>query len=87
MLRRKPTAINLTSEDLASYEDRQAREALAQAEAAAIAHANIQRAQMTAMNRGEQGQNKDPNSELTPNRAEDSKVKNRAERIGLAGRS
>ncbi len=86
MLRRKPTAINLTSEDLASYEDRQAREALAQAEAAAIAHANLQRSQMT-MDQVGQGQNKDANSGLTPTRGENSRIKSREERIGLGGRS
>jgi len=87
MLRRKPTPIHLTSEDLASYEDRQAREALAEAEAAALARANIKHAQMNVMKQGGQAQNKDPNDELRPLPNEKPRLKTREERLGMGGRS
>lgn len=76
MLRRKPTAIQLTSEDVAAYEDRQIREAQAQAQADAIA-----RVQQNA------NQNKDPNDELRPLPTDKQRAKSREERLGLVGRS
>lgn len=90
MLRRKPTQIALTSEDLASYEDRQAqRAAIAEAKLQAEMQAQMQ-AQLQARQSGSQvtpqrAQNKDPNDELKPLPVE--KRKTRDERLGLAGGS
>jgi hypothetical protein len=70
MLRRKPTAIHLTAEDIASYEDRQA-----QAQAEAEAAAQSQKAQ----------NNIDPNDELRPKPNERFRHKTREERLGIAG--
>jgi len=82
MLRRKPTAITLTSEDIASYEDRQAA-AAAQAEAAL--RAEMQR-EMNSQ--GKKTQNVDPNDELRPHPGDNrARPKTREERLGLAGRS
>ncbi|TVY49815.1 hypothetical protein LOCC1_G000446 [Lachnellula occidentalis] len=60
MLRRKPTAITLTTEDVAIYEDARAREAVlreqqAQAQAQAQAHAQRQNQNL-----------RDPSDELRP---------------------
>lgn len=94
MLRRKPTAITLTSEDLSTYEDRQARKALLRAEAErqqALAQAQAQ-AQAVKSRAGivtpqsKAQQNKDPNEELRPLSVEKGK-KTREERLGIAGRS
>lgn len=83
MLRRKPTAITLTSEDIASYEDRQAA-AAAQAEAAL--QAEMQRAKNQ---QGQKGQNVNPNDglRLLPGVDNRARPKTREERLGLGGRS
>ncbi|KAH8592101.1 hypothetical protein B0O99DRAFT_689883 [Bisporella sp. PMI_857] len=75
MLRRPPTAITLTTEDIANYEDARAREAQ-QAE---------QAAQQQTPNKRE-----NPNDELRPHhadRARGAQVKTREERLGIQGGS
>ncbi|RDL33107.1 uncharacterized protein BP5553_08546 [Venustampulla echinocandica] len=90
MLRRKPTAITLTTEDIAIYEDARNREALQREQAAHQAH---MQAQAQAQRQGTPGKNqnlKDPNDELRPlpgDRARGGQVKSREERLGLAGGS
>jgi Anaphase-promoting complex APC subunit CDC26 len=84
MLRRKPTSITLTAEDLASYEDRQAREALLQAQLQVQAQLTAQKSQAQA-NRGavvtpQRSQNSDP--KLTEDLRE-RRVRTREERLGL----
>jgi hypothetical protein len=83
MLRRKPTAITLTAEDLSAYEDRQAREALLAAQA---------QAQALAQGRGgglvtpQKTQNVDPDAELGVRQAPAvEKKKTREERLGITG--
>ncbi|KFY36060.1 hypothetical protein V494_05351 [Pseudogymnoascus sp. VKM F-4513 (FW-928)] len=74
MLRRKPTAISITNEDVASYEDRQnaaAEEAL---------RAEMQRA---AQLQAQKGQNVNPNTQGNGR----SQPKTREERLGLASRT
>ena len=76
MLRRPPTAIQLTSEDLAMYED-------AKAEAAAAAQSAASRARQE--NRNIDGKI-DPNDELKPlpgDRVRGQGVRTRDERIGV----
>lgn len=71
MLRRTPTAITLTTEDVAMYEDARARAAL-------------QREQQGTPQ--QKNQNRDPNDELRPlpvDRARVAQVKTREERLGL----
>jgi len=91
MLRRKPTAIALTSEDLSAYEDRQAREALLAAQVQAAAQAAAQ-AQAQAEGRGgplvtpQKTQNVNPNGEGRQVPALERK-KTREERLGIAGRA
>jgi hypothetical protein len=80
MLRRKPTVITLTTEDVAIYEDARAREALAREQAAHQAQVTPQKI----------NQNRDPNDELRPlpgDRARGAQVKTREERLGLGGSS
>jgi hypothetical protein len=81
MLRRPPTAITLTTEDIAIYEDARARELL-QREKLAL-HAQAQQQQVTP----QKNQNlRDPNDELRPlvgDRAKAAQVKTREERLGL----
>lgn len=77
MLRRPPTAIQLTSEDLAIYED-------AKAEAAAAAQSAASRAKQE--NRSNDGKI-DPNDELKPlpgDRVRGQSGRTREERIGVA---
>ena len=69
MLRRPPTSITLTTEDVAIYEDARAREAL---------HAE-QLAQQTP----NKSQNRDPNEQLRLNQVRGQQVKTREERLGL----
>jgi hypothetical protein len=81
MLRRKPTAITLTTEDVAIYEDARAREALAAREQAAL------QAQLNVTPQ-KNNQNRDPNDELRPlpgDRARGAQIKTREERLGLGG--
>ncbi|KAG0651494.1 hypothetical protein D0Z07_2016 [Hyphodiscus hymeniophilus] len=83
MLRRKPTAITLTTEDVAVYEDTRAREAFQREQAALHAQQNVTPQQKS-------NQNRDPNDELRPlpgDRARSGQVKTREERLGLAGDS
>ncbi|TAQ87498.1 hypothetical protein B7494_g4194 [Chlorociboria aeruginascens] len=81
MLRRKPTAITLTTEDIATYEDTRAREALAREQAAMQAE---EEAQLAIPH---QNQNvRDPGDELKPlpgDRIRAQQVKTREERLGL----
>jgi len=77
MLRRKPTAITLTTEDIAIYEDTRAREQQQRADAAL--RAELQAQENIPQNKN---QNRNPNDELRP-RAQP--VKTREERLGLAG--
>jgi len=69
MLRRPPTAITLTTEDVAIYEDARAREAHLE-----------QLAQQQTSNKN---QNRDPNNELRPHQGRTPQVKTRDERLGL----
>jgi hypothetical protein len=84
MLRRKPTSISLTAEDLASYEDRQAREALLQAQLQVQAQLTAQQTQAQpsrgAVVTPQRSQNNDP--KLTEDLRE-KRVKTREERLGL----
>ncbi|KAH7319339.1 anaphase-promoting complex APC subunit 1-domain-containing protein [Rhexocercosporidium sp. MPI-PUGE-AT-0058] len=87
MLRRKPTAITLTTEDIAIYEDARAREAQEQEQAAMEAEMQAQ-AQYGAARQQHQSQNmRDPNDELRPlpgDRARaQQQIKTREERLGL----
>lgn len=81
MLRRKPTAITLTTEDVAIYEDARTREAL-QREQLAQAQAQAQ-----ARNQNQNQNLRDPGDELRPlpgDRAkQQQQVKSREERLGL----
>jgi hypothetical protein len=89
MLRRKPTAITLTSEDLSAYEDRQAREALltAQAQAQAAAQAQLQaQGQAQGLVTPQKTQNVNPNGEGRQAPAVEKK-KTREERLGIVGRA
>jgi hypothetical protein len=76
MLRRTPTAITLTTEDIAIYEDARAREALIREQALAQSTPNAKM------------QNKDPNGGLkNGDMYANGQVKTRAERLGLGGPS
>ncbi|KAG9247022.1 hypothetical protein BJ878DRAFT_539716 [Calycina marina] len=75
MLRRLPTSIILTTEDVAMYEDNRLREAMHE-EAAAKAQRELVQQQMTP----NQGQNKDPNN---PGRQMGAPAKTREERLGI----
>ena len=82
MLRRKPTAITLTTEDIANYEDTRAREAEArQREQAAL------QAQQNAQGQANNQNMRNPNDELRPlpgDRARtQQQIKTREERLGL----
>lgn len=87
MLRRKPTAITLTTEDIAIYEDTRAREAQEREQAAQ--EAQMQQQQGTHQNH--KNQNRDPNDELRPlpgeRRTAQQHIKTREERLGIAGQS
>ncbi|KAH8787442.1 anaphase-promoting complex APC subunit 1-domain-containing protein [Hyaloscypha finlandica] len=83
MLRRKPTSITLTTEDVAIYEDSRARENHLREQA-------VLQAQMQAQGTPQKKtQNiRDPNDELRPlpgDRARAQHVKTRDERLGLMG--
>lgn len=86
MLRRKPTTITLTTEDIAIYEDARAREAQLREQAAL--EAQMQQQQGTSLN--QKSQNRDPNDELRPLPGDKSRappIKTREERLGIAGGS
>lgn len=82
MLRRKPTAITLTTEDLSAYEDRRAH-LLAQAQAQAKAQAQARGGLVTP----QKTQNDDPDGELKRAPPVERPKKTREERLGIAGRS
>ena len=80
MLRRKPTAITLTSEDVAAYEDNKAR-------AAADGSAGASQNEKQRVGAGASGA-VDPNDELKPLPGEKARiVRSRDERIGIGSRS
>lgn len=85
MLRRPPTSITLTTEDVAIYEDNRAREAILEeqaAEEAAREKTQAQARQSTPQN----NQNvRDPNDELRPLPPDRARApqKTREERLGL----
>jgi len=89
MLRRKPTAITLTTEDVAIYEDARAREAMqAQLAEQAAIQAQMQAQHGTPLPRHKEQNVRDPNDELRPlpgDRARAQQVKTREERLGLGG--
>lgn len=78
MLRRPPTTLHITSEDVAAYEDRRAREALVAAQQARIAAAA--EAQAAAAAAGMEGIQASPDAEARLRRA-------REERIGVTRRA
>lgn len=85
MLRRPPTAITLTTEDVAIYEDNRAREAL-QAEKAALAAAQAKAQAQARQSTPQKNQNvRDPNDELRPLPPDRTRApqKSREERLGL----
>jgi len=87
MLRRKPTAITLTTEDIAIYEDTRQHEAELASAAAAAAAATEAHGQRQGTP-GHKTQNKDPNDELRPLPGDKLRAaRTREERLGLGGRS
>ncbi len=85
MLRRKPTTITLTTEDVAIYEDTRARENHMREQAALQEQ---MQAQGTPQNKNQNV--RDPNDELRPlpgdrARAQAQQAKSREERLGLMG--
>jgi Anaphase-promoting complex APC subunit CDC26 len=83
MLRRKPTSITLTTEDVAIYEDSRARENHLREQAALQAQMQAQ-----GMLQNKNQNIRDPNDELRPlpgDRARAQHVKTRDERLGLMG--
>ncbi|RFU28360.1 hypothetical protein B7463_g7966, partial [Scytalidium lignicola] len=85
MLRRKPTALTLTTEDIAIYEDTRAAEIL-QREADAKAQAHVQ-AQMQAQQSHDKSQSRDPSKELRPHdKSRTTSSRTREERLGISGR-
>jgi hypothetical protein len=86
MLRRKPTAITLTTEDIATYEDRRAREAHLREQAEYQAQLLAEQNAGTPVNKNQNI--RDPGDELRPlPPSERSRVKTREERLGLVGGS
>jgi hypothetical protein len=86
MLRRKPTTITLTTEDIANYEDARAREAQLREQAAYQAQLQAQQQALGTPNKNQNLRN--PNDELRPLPAERvgaQQVKSREERLGLTG--
>jgi len=84
MLRRAPTAITLTTEDVAIYEDTRAREALQREQAALQAQQQQQQQQQQNITPQKNQNARDPNDELRPlPGARVPQVKTREERLGL----
>jgi len=88
MLRRKPTALTLTTEDIAIYEDARAREALEREQR------EIMEAQQAAAVQAQRGGRQmhagaDQNIPLSTgaNGGREQQVKSREERLGLSGRN
>lgn len=84
MLRRKPTAITLTTEDVAIYEDARLREAAQKEAEEAALYAARQQQQQGMPQRNQNA--RDPGDELRPlpgDRARGGQVKTREERLGL----
>lgn len=81
MLRRKPTALTLTTEDIAIYEDARAAEMLQrEAEAKAQAHAQAQiQGQQNSDHLQKRDSNRDPGPKASSSRT-------REERLGISGR-
>lgn len=80
MLRRPATTLHITSEDVAAYEDRRAREALVAAQQARIAAAEAQaQAQAASDAAGMDGVQASPDAEVRVRRA-------REDRIGVTRR-
>ena len=80
MLRRKPTAITLTTEDIANYEDARTREQLQREQEALQARLQDAAGQQRSQNA------RDPNDELRPipgDRLRAQQNKTRDERLGL----
>jgi hypothetical protein len=89
MLRRAPTAITLTTEDVIVYEDNRAREALLE-EQAAIEAAQAKAQSQVRHATPQKNQNlRDPNDELRPLPPDRTRApqKSREERLGLGGGS
>jgi hypothetical protein len=88
MLRRPPTAITLTTEDIAIYEDARAREELQQEQAAAL-EAQAQAQQLSTPQKNQNQHPRDPSDELRPLPGDRAKpqVRTREERLGLVGGS
>jgi len=88
MLRRKPTAITLTTEDIAIYEDARAREAQAREQAAQQAQMQME-AQQTPeqQHHNSKVQFRDPREEMmnsmAGNRRAQPQVRTREERLGI----
>lgn len=79
MLRRPPTAITLTTEDIAIYEDTRTREALQREQLA------LQKQTQQQQSTPQKNQNlRDPNDQRQ-DRARGAQVKTREERLGLGG--
>ena len=86
MLRRPPTAITLTTEDVAIYEDNRAREALLAEQAAALEAAQAKARAQARQSTPQKNQNvRDPNDELRPLPHDRARApqKSREERLGL----
>lgn len=89
MLRRPATTIGITSEDVAAYEDRRAREALIAAQQArrAAAVAAAQKSQAQAQAQGSHGLSMGDVQALVEREEEEDRVKRaRDERIGVGRR-
>ena len=83
MLRRKPTALTLTTEDIAIYEDARAREALEREQ-----REMMEAQQAAAQAQGGQVQaGGNQNIPLSESRARTQQGKSREERLGLSGRN
>lgn len=90
MLRRKPTAIILTAEDISIYEDNRAQEVAAREKAAIQAQKQAQSTPNHEKNLSQNVNLRNPNDELRPlpgDRARVAQVKTREERLGLASGS
>jgi hypothetical protein len=86
MLRRKPTAITITPEDLISFEEERLRQQtiIDQAKQAAAANNQSTESEPSAFT----GKNYDPNDELKPLPGDKAKiVRTRDERIGVSRRT
>jgi hypothetical protein len=83
MLRRAPTQISLTTEDIAIYEDARERERLAAEAAAAQAH---EEARLRAHMQGTPERGQERKGEMRPPPGVEKRVRTREDRLGLTGR-